>query len=75
MKVYDRICVNDIDDIIKESDGDDIRYIRDGDRSADDLDVICSFADRGYSYDIKTEKGHYSSVMIVIDFKKNICNN
>lgn len=26
-------------------------------------------------YDIKTEKGHYSSVMIVIDFKKNICNN
>ena len=33
MKVYDRICVNDIDNIIKESDGDDIRYIRDGDRS------------------------------------------
>lgn len=70
MRVYDRICTNDINDIIKESDGDDIRYIRDGDRSADDLDVICSFVDRGYSYEIKREKGYYSSVMIVIDFKK-----
>ncbi|WP_270467038.1 hypothetical protein [Butyribacter intestini] len=43
MKSYDRICRIDIDDIIKESQGEDIEYIRDGDRSADDLDVICDF--------------------------------
>lgn len=29
MKSYDRICRIDIDDIIKESQGEDIEYIRD----------------------------------------------
>lgn len=72
MKVYDRICLNEIDDIIKESNGKDIKYIRDGDRSADDLDVIYGFINKGYSCEIKTEKGYYSSVMIVINFKKNV---
>lgn len=70
MKVFDRICVDEIDDIIKQSNGDDIKYIRDGDRSCDDLDVICKFINKGYSHEIKTEEGHFSPMAIVIIFKK-----
>lgn len=56
MKSYDRIYRIDIDNIIKESQDEDIEYIRDGDRSADDLDVICDFMKKGYSHEIRCEK-------------------
>nr|DAL62248.1 MAG TPA_asm: hypothetical protein [Caudoviricetes sp.] len=70
MKSYDRICRIDIDDIIKESQGEDIEYIRDGDRSADDLDVICDFMKKGYLHEIRCEKEFYHTERIVIKFSK-----
>ena len=70
MKSYDRIRRMDIDDIIEKSQGEDIEYIRDGDRSADDLDIICDFVKRGYSYELRYEKGFYHAERIVIKFKK-----
>lgn len=60
MKSYDRICRIDIDDIIKESQGEDIEYIRDGDRSADDLDVICDFMKKRIFARIKMWKRNLS---------------
>ena len=70
MKSYDRIYRIDIDNIIKESQDEDIEYIRDGDRSADDLDVICDFMKKGYSHEIRCEKGFYHAERIVIKFSK-----
>lgn len=43
---------------------------KDGDRSADDLDVICDFMKKGYLHEIRCEKGFYHTERIVIKFSK-----
>ena len=71
MKSYENIRKDKVDEIILESKGENIEYIRDGERSCDDLDIICDFIEKGYDCDIKREKGKYLSKRIVITFTKN----
>ena len=70
MNTYERIFRNHIDEIIEKSNGADITYIRDGERSCDDLDIICDFLDKGYSYTLRQEKGKFGIRKIIITFHK-----
>ena len=63
---YDTIYVDKAIELGKT--GIPIKFIRDGTRSEQDLDVIMKFKNEGFIYNIKTFKGKYEENALCIDF-------